>query len=166
MALKYDIAPFIFDGMRITNPQPRIDTVWVQSGTPASRLFLEFEQDSVVHQVTSSVQLICEPGVSCAVSCGFLSDPQVIAGPRPNNAAAIHAYQCNAAPGLAGPLALSYQNSTPMGTCLVKAGTRFRVVVETSGAPLILPAFGFFSIFYNPLSEWVNFREPTTAVRL
>lgn len=158
--------PNYFDGMRSINPQPRIDTIWVQSGTIASRLFLPFEQDSVVHHITSSVQFTCEPGVSCAVSCGFLFEPNIIMGPRPNNANAVHAYQCVAAPTLAAPLSLSYQNSTPMGECLVKAGTRFRVVIETSGPALVLPAFGFFSIVYSTLSEWVNFREPGSAVRL
>lgn len=145
---------------------PRVDTIWFQDGTTPNRLFLTFEQDSIVHSVASSVQFFCDPGVTFAVSCGFLYDPQSIAALRPNNPAAIHAYQCSAPIALTDPLSLNYSNTTQFDNVLVKSGTRFRVVTEVTGAVGVTATGGFFSIVYTPLSEWVNFREPTVGVRL
>jgi len=152
--------------MRTINPMPRVDTIWFQDGTTPNRLFLTFDQDSIVHSVASSVQFDCDPGMTAAVSCGFLYDPQSIEGPRPNNAAAIHAYAFSAPVILAAPLFATYSNTTQFDNVLAKSGTRFRVVREVTGALRVTATRGFFSIVYTPLSEWVNFREPTVAVRL
>lgn len=149
---------------RIINPPQRIQTIFYQSGFDADRLFFEFKQDSVIHSVTSSVDFNCPAGISAFVGGGFGIQPGDIALILPSTPQLVHAYSCVAA-GVTDVHSF-YSNSTSMGQMLVNSGSRFQVVVQTAGVSITPPATGYFTIAYNAFSEWVNFKEPLTGVRL
>lgn len=147
---------------RSITPPKRVQTIFFQSGFVPDRLFFNFAQDSIIHSVTSSVDFNCPAGISAFVGGGFGIQQTDIARILPSTPQLVHAYSCVAAG--ASDVHSFYSNTTDLGGMLVNSGSRFQVVVQTAGVSITPPATGYFTVLYNTLSEWVNFKEPRVGV--
>lgn len=128
----------------------------------------KFDTDSILHSCNMQVQFSIPPVAgavfaSLAVGLTDLSGFDINSG---INNALLYAKASNG--GLTGPPATSQlipftqRVETDM---LVRAGTKLSIVAQDN-AVAVVQIDGGISFSFTPLSEWVNFREPTTAVRL
>lgn len=160
--------------MRTINPPKRFVNFPVFSsgfGGPATANLLaefKFDTDSILHSCNMQVQFSIPPAAgavfaSLAVALIDLSGFDINSG---INSSLLYAKASNG--GLTGPPAT--QQLIPFTQrvhidMLVRAGTTLSIVAQDN-AVAVVQIDGGVSFSFTPLSEWVNFREPGTTVRL
>lgn len=125
-----------------------------------------FEQDSVLHWVSSNVQMGVLANGRVLVAGGINLRGYNGTAALGNTQGAIHSYLFEDSAAVTAPAFVVQRNHTDMDTMLVPAKSSFNVIVFKSGVPGDSEAFGTFNLSYSPLAEWVNFREPRVAVRI
>lgn len=140
----------------------------VPAGPPALAATFLFPQDSVLHWVSSNVQMgvLANGRVIVAGGINLQGYNGGTGSALQNTYRAIHSYLLEDSAAVTTPAFVVQRNHTETKDMLVSAGSRFNVVVFKSGVPGDSEAFGTFDISFTPLSEWVNFREPRVAVRV
>lgn len=164
--------------MRTVNPRRRFVSIPFHSlGVTGAVATYKFDVDSVIHTLESQVQLCLGapdiPPPPAPVPVGRVTVAGGFDFTGLNPAGSVTGYThvhrlstCMDLLELPGAFSEPIWRSTDMGQMLILSGTIFTIVVqETVGSPL-LSAEGTFTIAFNPLSEWINFREPTVAVRI
>lgn len=128
-----------------------------------------FETDSILHSCNMQVQFSIPPAAgaifaSLAVTLSNLAGIDINDG---INNALLYAKASNG--GLTGPPAtnqlIPFTAMLEMENMLVRAGTVLQIVSQYN-AVAVVQIDGGVSFSFTPLSEWVNFREPTVGVRL
>lgn len=125
-----------------------------------------FEQDSVLHWVSSNVQMGVKNAGRVIVAGGLNLKGYNGTASLGNTQGCIHSYLFEDSAVVADPASVIQRNHTQMDRMLVRAGTAFNVIVFKSGVVGDSEAFGTFNLSYSPLAEWVNFREPRVALRV
>lgn len=146
---------------RNVNPFVRFITLRFQSGLVIPKIEFKIESDIVVHGVSSFVRFDNQvPNVSATVAGGF-DVPTLSTSPAGNFESltnVIHLYD-HATPILL-PAALQpsmLSQDTQFDAVIVRSGRVFNVQTAVSGG---LAQFeGNFTIRYNPLQEWLNFKQ-------
>jgi hypothetical protein len=140
----------------------------VPAGPPTLAASFAFPQDSVLHWVSSNVQMgvLANGRVIVAAGLDLLGFNGGVGSALQNTQRTIHSYLFEDSPAVTVPAFTVQRNHTEMQNMLVTANSKFNVIVFKSGVPGDSEAFGTFNLSYTPLSEWVNFREPRVAVRL
>lgn len=150
--------------MRTINPIPRQVTIPCAAG--ATSVFSEyvFTEDCVLHSVVSEVSFSAPAGTTGAFAGGFNAfsrNSSIIAVANTETIPAVHFYRY-APPVLAAGEAI-FTNTTRFDSCLVISGSKFTVLADRAG---LCGVTGSFSLSFNTVAEWVNFREPQAAVRI
>ena len=140
----------------------------VPAGPPAVAASFTFPQDSVLHWVSSNVQLgvLANGRVIVAGGINLQGFNGGVGSALQNTQQAIHSYLFEDSPAVTTPAFALMRDRTDMQNMLVGSNSKFNVIVFKSGVPGDSEAFGTFNLSFTPLSEWVNFREPRVAVRL
>ncbi|NBO53135.1 MAG: hypothetical protein EBU84_00760 [Actinobacteria bacterium] len=156
---------------RIINPKARFVTISCNTpgaGAPIDTLnrqsFFKFDQDSVLHRITINSNIVCNGALSQKLAAVAYNQGE-------NSVGVIQSAQ--PWPGLiwvddllnpvAGTILSAKSVSIDMRDIFVHSNTGIGIYANGIGAGNINVNV---SIIYNPIAEWVNFREPTIGVRL
>ena len=164
--------------MRTVNPRRRFVSIpFISGDVTAAVATYKFDVDSVIHTLESQVQLclgapeIPVPPAPIPIGTITVAGGFDYTGLNPEGSITgyTHVHRLSTCMDLLempGAFSAPIWRSTDMGQMLIPAGAIFTIVIqENSGSPLV-HAEGTFTIGFNPLSEWINFREPTVAVRI
>jgi hypothetical protein len=149
---------------RLINPAYRTSSfLFTNSFTNSSRQ-LPFTVDTVVHYVYCAVCAnLTIPGIA-TLAAGFKMGASV----DPENADSFNAvigFPFVAPGAVPGAAPTVYQTQViHLDAMFIPANTSFDVVWDPNGGLNNISAF--FTIGHNPLSEWVNFREPRVNVQI
>lgn len=128
-----------------------------------------FQTDSIFHTCNMQVQFSIPPAAgavfaSIAVTLSNLNGTDINTS---INDALLYARASNG--GITGPPVtnqlIPFAAMLETDNMLVRAGTILQLVYQDN-AVAVVQVEGGVSFSFTPLSEWVNFREPTVAVRL
>jgi hypothetical protein len=162
---------------RNINPKPRFVTltsgpstgalVGVPLATLARAAFFKFPQDSVVHFVMVNSVLTANGALSQAIGAIAYntSDQQSIGfdlNPGGDNSTGDIIWRDEFVNPAAGVVSEGKSTQIIMNEFFAHAGTGFGIYVNGVNAGVNINA----TIVFNPIAEWVNFREPTVGVRL
>ena len=118
-----------------------------------------FDANSVIHHVSSTVQIASSAGGVAVVAGGVnLQGPPQVSAPFSQIEDAIHYYNFSNFPGAADPISNVFQDRTDFDSNFVKAGSVFNVWVNKGGGGNTWVR-GSFIIHLSTTSEWVNFQE-------
>lgn len=161
---------------RSINPKPRFvtltsgPTTGALVGVPLATLykaaFFRFPQDSIIHYVMVNSTLTANGAFSQAIgSVAYGQGDQTIAdnlSPGLDNFADNVIWRDDLLNPVAGILTDSKSNQIMMNEFFVHTGTGFGIYVNGINASVNINA----TIAFNPIAEWVNFREPTAGARI
>lgn len=161
---------------RNINPKPRFvtltsgPTTGALVGVPLATLykaaFFRFPQDSIIHYVMVNSTLSANGALSQAIgSVAYGQGDQTIAdnlSPGLDNFTDNVIWRDDLLNPVAGILTDSKSNQIMMNEFFVHAGTGFGIYVNGINASVNINA----TIAFNPIAEWVNFREPTVGARI
>jgi len=158
---------------RTINPKPRFLTliaaqpfVGAPLGTLHRAAFFRFPQDSVMHYVSINSSFSIDGAfaqVTGAVAYGQneTSITSVIGAGLENSTDGI-IWRDELLNPAAGTLSDSKSNQIMLNEFFVHAGTLVGIYVNGIGGNARINA----TIAFNPIAEWVNFREPTSGARV
>ena len=161
---------------RNINPKPRFVTltsgpstgalVGVPLATLFKAAFFRFPQDSIIHYVMVNSTLTANGALSQAIGAVAYGQGDQTVGD--NLGAGLDNFTDNIIwrdellNPIAGVLADSKSNQIVMNEFFVHTGTGFGIYVNGINATVNINA----TIAFNPIAEWVNFREPTYGARI
>ena len=161
---------------RNINPKPRFVTLTSNPSTGAlvgiplatlfNAAFFRFPQDSIIHYVMVNSTLTCNGAFSQAI--GVLAYGQgnqtfgenFVAG-EPNFADSV-LWRDELLNPAAGILSDSKSSQITMNEFFVHTDSSIGIYVNGINASVMINA----TIAFNPIAEWVNFREPTSGARV
>ena len=161
---------------RLINPKPRFVTltsgpstgplVGVPLATLHKAAFFRFPQDSVIHYVMVNSILTANGALSQAIgSIAYNRGQQSIGdslNPGADNFSDTVIWRDELLNPVAGILSESKSAQIIMNQFFVHTDTGFGIYVNGINASVNINA----TIAFNPIAEWVNFREPTAGVKL
>jgi len=117
-----------------------------------------FDANSVLHHVSSTVQIsITDAATSAVVAGGVnLQGPPQLNAPFSQTEDTIHYYAFQAYPTAVLPISNVFSDRTDFDSTFVKAGSVFNVWSNKSGNTYIR---GAFILHLSTTSEWTNFEE-------
>ena len=156
---------------RLINPKVRFITISCNTpgaGAPIDSLnrqsFFRFDQDSVLHRITINSNITCSGALAQKIAAVAYNQGE-------NSVGVVQSAQ--PWPGLiwsddllnpvAGTILSSKSVSIDMHDIFVQSGTGIGIYANGIGTGNININVSF---TYNPIAEWVNFREPTAGVKL
>lgn len=155
--------------MRAITPPIRFQNFSIRTddATPGlSNIAFQFPTDCVLTSAFAQVAFICPTATFATVSMNLGSVGREGFGDNQQSIAIMkfsHANLHATVPSLTA----QYSNTIQMDYVLVRASTVLNITRNTiQSAGQTSSVVGNFSIGFIPLSEWVNFREPGSAVRL
>lgn len=117
----------------------------------------QFDANSVLHHVSSTVQISITDATSTVVAGGVnLQGPPQLTSPFSQTEDTIHYYAFQAFPGAVLPISNVFSDRTDFDATFVKAGSVFNVWSNKNGTAYIR---GSFILHISTASEWVNFEE-------
>jgi len=127
-------------------------------GAPAASFF--FDANSVLHHVSSTVQISITAAATSAVVAGGvnLQGPPQLTAPFSRIEDAIHYYAFQAYPTAVLPISNVFSDRTDFDATFVKAGSVFNVWSNKNANIYIR---GAFILHLSTTSEWTNFEEVT-----
>jgi len=161
---------------RNINPKPRFVTLTSNPSTGAlvgvplatlfNAAFFRFPQDSIIHDVMVSSTLTCNGALSQAIgSIAYGQGNQTIGevfGTGLNNFADNVLWRDELLNPAAGVISDSKSNQIVMNEFFVHTDSSIGIYVNGINASVMINA----TIAFNPIAEWVNFREPTSGARI
>jgi hypothetical protein len=161
---------------RNINPKPRFVTlisnpstgalVGVPLATLFNAAFFRFPQDSIIHYVMVNSTLTCNGAASQAIGAiAYGQGNQTIGevfGTGLNNFADNVLWRDELLNPAAGVISDSKSNQIVMNEFFVHTDSSIGIYVNGINASVMINA----TIAFNPIAEWVNFREPTSGARV
>lgn len=161
---------------RNINPKPRFVTLTsgpstgALVGVPLATLyraaFFRFPQDSIIHYVMVNSTLTANGALSQAIGAVAYGQGEQNIGetfnPGLDNFTDNVIWRDELLNPVAGILTDSKSNQIMMNEFFVHTGTGFGIYVNGINASVNINA----TIAFNPIAEWVNFREPTAGARI
>jgi len=161
---------------RNINPKPRFVTltsgpstgalVGVPLATLYNAAFFRFPQDSIIHYVMVNSTLTCNGAASQAIGAiAYGQGNQTIGevfGTGLNNFADNVLWRDELLNPAAGVISDSKSNQIVMNEFFVHTDSSIGIYVNGINASININA----TIAFNPIAEWVNFREPTSGARV
>lgn len=139
-------------------------------GVPLATLFnaafFRFPQDSIIHYVMVNSTLTCNGALSQAIGAiAYGQGNQTIGevfGTGLNNFADNVLWRDELLNPAAGVISDSKSNQIVMNEFFVHTDSSIGIYVNGINASVMINA----TIAFNPIAEWVNFREPTSGARI
>ena len=139
-------------------------------GVPLATLFnaafFRFPQDSIIHYVMVNSTLTCNGAASQAIGAiAYGQGNQTIGevfGTGLNNFADNVLWRDELLNPAAGVISDSKSNQIVMNEFFVHTDSSIGIYVNGINASVMINA----TIAFNPIAEWVNFREPTSGARV
>ena len=139
-------------------------------GVPLATLFnaafFRFPQDSIIHYVMVNSTLTCNGAASQAIGAiAYGQGNQTIGevfGTGLNNFADSVLWRDELLNPAAGVISDSKSNQIVMNEFFVHTDSSIGIYVNGINASVMINA----TIAFNPIAEWVNFREPTSGARV
>lgn len=139
-------------------------------GVPLATLFnaafFRFPQDSIIHYVMVNSTLTCNGAASQAIGAiAYGQGNQTIGevfGTGLNNFADNVLWRDELLNPIAGVISDSKSNQIVMNEFFVHTDSSIGIYVNGINASVMINA----TIAFNPIAEWVNFREPTSGARV
>ena len=161
---------------RNINPKPRFVTLTSNPSTGAlvgvplatlfNAAFFRFPQDSIIHYVMVNSTLTCNGAASQAIGAiAYGQGNQTIGevfGTGLNNFADSVLWRDELLNPAAGVISDSKSNQIVMNEFFVHTDSSIGIYVNGINASVMINA----TIAFNPIAEWVNFREPTSGARV
>jgi hypothetical protein len=161
---------------RNINPKPRFVTLTSNPSTGAlvgaplatlfNAAFFRFPQDSIIHYVMVNSTLTCNGAASQAIGAiAYGQGNQTIGevfGTGLNNFADNVLWRDELLNPAAGVISDSKSNQIVMNEFFVHTDSSIGIYVNGINASVMINA----TIAFNPIAEWVNFREPTSGARI
>jgi hypothetical protein len=161
---------------RNINPKPRFVTLTSNPSTGAlvgvplatlfNAAFFRFPQDSIIHYVMVNSTLTCNGALSQAIGAiAYGQGNQTIGevfGTGLNNFADNVLWRDELLNPAAGVISDSKSNQIVMNEFFVHTDSSIGIYVNGTNASVMINA----TIAFNPIAEWVNFREPTSGARI
>ena len=161
---------------RSINPKPRFVTLTSNPSTGAlvgvplatlyNAAFFRFPQDSIIHYVMVNSTLTCNGALSQAIgSIAYGQGNQTIGevfSAGATNFADNVIWRDELLNPAAGVISDSKSNQITMNEFFVHTDTGIGIYVNGINASVNINA----TIAFNPIAEWVNFREPTIGARI
>lgn len=161
---------------RNINPKPRFVTLTSNPSTGAlvgvplatlfNAAFFRFPQDSIIHYVMVNSTLTCNGAASQAIGAiAYGQGNQTIGevfGTGLNNFADNVLWRDELLNPIAGVISDSKSNQIVMNEFFVHTDSSIGIYVNGINASVMINA----TIAFNPIAEWVNFREPTSGARV
>jgi hypothetical protein len=161
---------------RNINPKPRFVTLTSNPSTGAlvgvplatlfNAAFFRFPQDSIIHYVMVNSTLTCNGAFSQAIgSIAYGQGNQTIGevfGTGLDNFADNVLWRDELLNPAAGVISDSKSNQIVMNEFFVHTDSSIGIYVNGINASVMINA----TIAFNPIAEWVNFREPTSGARI
>jgi len=161
---------------RSINPKPRFVTLTSNPSTGAlvgvplatlyNAAFFRFPQDSIIHYVMVNSTLTCNGAASQAIgSIAYGQGNQTIGesfNPGFPNFADNVIWRDELLNPAAGVISDSKSNQITMNEFFVHTDTGIGIYVNGINASVNINA----TIAFNPIAEWINFREPTSGARI
>ena len=161
---------------RNINPQPRFVTLIASPstgafvGAPLATLhkasFFRFPQDSILHYVMVNSSFCIDGAfaqVTGAVAYGQGEETLAsVLGPGLDNFTDRIIWRDELLNPAAGTLSDSKSNQIMLNDVFVHAGTGIGIYVNGNNGNVNINA----TIAFNPIAEWINFREPTIGARI
>lgn len=161
---------------RNINPKPRFVTLTSNPSTGAlvgvplatlfNAAFFRFPQDSIIHYVMVNSTLTCNGAASQAIGAiAYGQGNQTIGevfGTGLNNFADNVLWRDELLNPAAGVISDSKSNQIVMNEFFVHTDSSIGIYVNGINASVMINA----TIAFNPIAEWVNFREPTSGARV
>jgi hypothetical protein len=161
---------------RSINPKPRFVTLTSNPSTGAlvgvplatlyNAAFFRFPQDSIIHYVMVNSTLTCNGALSQAIGAiaygqGNQTIGEVFSAGATNFADNI-IWRDELLNPAAGVISDSKSNQIVMNEFFVHTDTGIGIYVNGTNASVNINA----TIAFNPIAEWINFREPTIGARI
>jgi len=161
---------------RNINPKPRFVTLTSNPSTGAlvgvplatlyNAAFFRFPQDSIIHYVMVNSTLTCNGALSQAIGAiaygqGNQTIGEVFSAGATNFADNV-IWRDELLNPAAGVISDSKSNQIVMNEFFVHTDTGIGIYVNGINASVNINA----TIAFNPIAEWVNFREPTIGARI
>ena len=161
---------------RNINPKPRFVTLTSNPSTGAlvgvplatlfNAAFFRFPQDSIIHYVMVNSTLTCNGAASQAIGAiAYGQGNQTIGevfGTGLNNFSDNVLWRDELLNPAAGVISDSKSNQIVMNEFFVHTDSSIGIYVNGINASVMINA----TIAFNPIAEWVNFREPTSGARV
>jgi len=161
---------------RNINPKPRFVTltsgpstgalVGVPLATLFNAAFFRFPQDSIIHYVMVNSTLTCNGAASQAIGAiAYGQGNQTIGevfGTGLNNFADNVLWRDEVLNPIAGVISEGKSTQIILNEFFVHTDTGIGIYVNGINASININA----TIAFNPIAEWVNFREPTSGARV
>jgi len=140
--------------------------VGVPLATLFNAAFFRFPQDSIIHYVMVNSTLTCNGAASQAIGAiAYGQGNQTIGevfGTGLNNFADNVLWRDELLNPAAGVISDSKSNQIVMNEFFVHTDSSIGIYVNGINASVMINA----TIAFNPIAEWVNFREPTSGARV
>jgi hypothetical protein len=161
---------------RSINPKPRFVTLTSNPSTGAlvgvplatlyNAAFFRFPQDSIIHYVMVNSTLTCNGALSQAIGAiaygqGNQTIGEVFSAGATNFADNV-IWRDELLNPAAGVISDSKSNQIVMNEFFVHTDTGIGIYVNGINASVNINA----TIAFNPIAEWINFREPTIGARI
>lgn len=139
-------------------------------GVPLATLFnaafFRFPQDSIIHYVMVNSTLTCNGALSQAIGSvvygqGNQTIGEVFSAGSPNFADGV-LWRDELLNPAAGVISDSKSNQIVLNEFFVHTDTGIGIYVNGTNASVMINA----TIAFNPIAEWINFREPTIGARI
>ena len=161
---------------RSINPKPRFVTLTSNPSTGAlvgvplatlfNAAFFRFPQDSIIHYVMVNSTLTCNGALSQAIGAiAYGQGNQTIGevfGTGLNNFADNVLWRDELLNPAAGVISEGKSTQIIMNEFFVHTDSSIGIYVNGINASVMINA----TIAFNPIAEWVNFREPTSGARI
>ena len=161
---------------RNINPKPRFVTLTSNPSTGAlvgvplatlfNAAFFRFPQDSIIHYVMVNSTLTCNGAASQAIGVVAYGQGNQTFGENfvagATNFADSVLWRDELLNPAAGVLSDSKSSQITMNEFFVHTDSSIGIYVNGINASVLINA----TIAFNPIAEWVNFREPTTGARI
>jgi hypothetical protein len=140
--------------------------VGVPLATLFNAAFFRFPQDSIIHYVMVNSTLTCNGAASQAIGVvaygqGNQTFGENFVAGTPNFTDGV-LWRDELLNPAAGVISDSKSNQITMNEFFVHTDTGIGIYVNGINASVLINA----TIAFNPVAEWVNFREPTTGARI
>ena len=161
---------------RSINPKPRFVTLTSNPSTGAlvgvplatlfNAAFFRFPQDSIIHYVMVNSTLTCNGALSQAIGSVVYGQGNQTIGENfgagaPNFADGV-LWRDELLNPAAGLISDSKSNQIVLNEFFVHTDTGIGIYVNGTNASVMINA----TIAFNPIAEWINFREPTIGARI
>ena len=161
---------------RNINPKPRFVTLTSNPSTGAlvgvplatlfNAAFFRFPQDSIIHYVMVNSTLTCNGAASQAIGVIAYGQGNQTFGENftagADNFADSILWRDELLNPAAGVVSDSKSNQITMNEFFVHTDSSIGIYVNGINASVLINA----TIAFNPIAEWVNFREPTIGARI